>query len=313
MFKFDYDKLHLKEITVLVPRGAENLISALTPVLGLYGINVKDFLIDFELKTQFAADLPDLLIPVRVKISKIKTFETTIKTPYLATIIPTELTILEVYKLFLIKSVLVKNKYVFYITFRRYLNQVAAIMFSENAGENRLNIVKSKYLSNRFDSLRLLSNRVRNLNYGVFFNWNNSNTFYVNTFRYQLQVRDLSFFKLNKFFKQLVPSVVGNAYVFSSYSLSIILHPMRVFLGLLRRSNYYPLFYKFGYNLVSSLNSEFIQSVLDNFLSWRIKLRIYLLRVLNHLLVTSVLLLNLFRKKIALLLHAYISTNCKIS
>lgn len=168
MFKFDYDKLHLKEITVLVPRGVENLVSTLTPVLGLYGINVKDFLLDFELKTRFVADLSDLVIPARVKISKIKTFDTVIKTPYLATIIPSELTVLEVYKLFLVKSVFVKNKHIFYNTFRRYLNQVASVAFSQDVSKNYLNVIKSKFLTNRFDSLRLF-NRIQNLNYGVFF------------------------------------------------------------------------------------------------------------------------------------------------
>lgn len=88
----------------------------------------------------------------------------------------------------------------------------------------------------------------------------------MNSFRYQLQVRNLNFFKLNKFFKQLAPNIC-NAYVFSSQLLSEIIHPMCVFLGLLRRSSYYPMFYKFGYNLVSVLDSKFIQIVLGNFLS----------------------------------------------
>jgi hypothetical protein len=168
MFKFDYDKLHLKEITVLVPRGIENLTSSLTPMLGLYGISVKDFLSDFELKTQFAVDLPDLVIPARVKISKIKTFELVIKTPYLAAIIPPELTMLEVYKLFLIKSVFMKNRHAFYSTFRRYLNQLASIAFSQDISKNYLNVSGSKLLANRFDSLRLF-NRIHKLSYGVFF------------------------------------------------------------------------------------------------------------------------------------------------
>ena len=175
MFKFNYDKLHLKEITILVPRSSDNLISVLTPILGLYGINVKDFLLDFESKTQFAHNIPDLLIPACVKISKIKTFEIIIKTPYLASIIPAELTILEVYKLFLIKSALIKNKKKFYHTFRYYLNQMSYVIFNENIPKTSVffdNLSKKLYFFAKRFSLFTQHTTIKfnNFNYGVFFN-----------------------------------------------------------------------------------------------------------------------------------------------
>lgn len=178
MFNFDYDKLYLKEITILVPRGTENLVSALTPILGLYGINVKDFLADFEIKTQFMSPhVTDLIIPARVKISKIKTFEILIKTPYLANIVTPEATILETYKLFLVKSTLIKNKLNFYYIFRKYLNQLSNVTYLNNINNYYLlskvylgttDFVKSKILSNKFSLIKSYE-RLKNLKYGVFF------------------------------------------------------------------------------------------------------------------------------------------------
>ena len=82
---FEYDKLHLKEITILIPKYHPNLVSFLTPVLGLYGINVKEFINDFEEKTKFINF--DVIVPTRVAISKIKTYKIFVKTPYLAPIL----------------------------------------------------------------------------------------------------------------------------------------------------------------------------------------------------------------------------------
>lgn len=53
------------------------MVSFLTPVLGLYGINVKEFINDFEAKTKFINF--DIVIPTTVRISKIKTFEILLK------------------------------------------------------------------------------------------------------------------------------------------------------------------------------------------------------------------------------------------
>lgn len=68
---FHYDKLHLKEIVILIPKYHANMVSFLTPILGLYGINVKEFINDFDIKTKFINF--DVIIPTLVRISKIKT------------------------------------------------------------------------------------------------------------------------------------------------------------------------------------------------------------------------------------------------
>ena len=54
---FHYDKLHLKEIIILIPKYHTNMVSFLTPILGLYGINVKEFINDFDIKTKFIRTL----------------------------------------------------------------------------------------------------------------------------------------------------------------------------------------------------------------------------------------------------------------
>jgi hypothetical protein len=309
MFKFNYDKLHLKEITILVPRGSDNLVSVLTPILGLYGINVKDFLLDFELKTQFVLDIPDLLIPVRVKISKIKTFEIMVKTPYLASIIPTELTILEVYKLFLIKSSLLKNKEKFYNTFRYYLNQVASVVFSENIPKTFILLKSSIKLYNmakRFNLTKRLAIQFSNLNYGVFFNWNNFKMSYINSFKIKCQSYMLNFVKVGKLRNQFIQGINGNIYSFFSHKLSYMIYPMQVFLGLFRRSNYYPISYKFGYNLFTLSNFTFIQSILNNFSLFFNKLHFYILKILKFILINIVLLLNKFRKNIIILCQHFV-------
>jgi len=134
---------------------------------------------------------------------------------------------------------------------------------------------------------------------------------YINTFKVKCQSYMLNFAKLGKFSSQLAPKVNGNIYTFFSYNLSFIIYPMLAFLGLFRRPNYYPLFYKFGCNLFTISNFSFIQSVLNNFLLQLPKLQFYILKIFKLILVNSILFLNLFRKDI-INIYANISSNCKI-
>lgn len=104
---FEYNKLYLKEVTVLIPKNHPNLTSFLTPLLGLHGIDVKKFLIEFLAKTQFLGNI-DIILPISVTISKIKTFSIFFKTPYISALVnlnSDKLNILSFYKFFLIKSV----------------------------------------------------------------------------------------------------------------------------------------------------------------------------------------------------------------
>lgn len=111
-FNFDYDKLHLKEVLLLIPKYHQNILSLLTPVLGLYGINVKEFITALEEKSRFVNY--DLVLPVRVAISKIKTFEIFMKTPTVTSLMASydsftgnsiEVNFLSIYKIALIKSI----------------------------------------------------------------------------------------------------------------------------------------------------------------------------------------------------------------
>lgn len=133
-FNFEYDKLFLKKITILIPKYHGNLTSFLTPILGLYGVNIKEFINEFQLKTKFLN--LDVVVPVRVSITKIKSFSITIDTPYVSNIISNiqistynDLSILSLYKIFLIKSIFANNFFrsfesnkTRYKSFRRYVS-----------------------------------------------------------------------------------------------------------------------------------------------------------------------------------------------
>lgn len=127
---FEYNKLHLKEVVILIPKNHPNLISFLTPVLGLHGINVKEFIVEFNNRMQFL-DL-DIIVPVQVAISKIKTFNIFFKTPYVSSLVGlgfNKLNLLISYKFLLVKSIF-NNNYTFinptgiYKSLRIYLNKV---------------------------------------------------------------------------------------------------------------------------------------------------------------------------------------------
>ena len=138
---FRYDKLHLKEIVILIPKYHTNMVSFLTPILGLYGINVKEFINDFDIKTRFINF--DVIVPVLVKISKIKTFEIVLKTPYVVSILSNlpsfsvtkpNIELLSIYKLSLLKSIFYSTfVYSFhkriYLSLRKYLSLVIKVNF----------------------------------------------------------------------------------------------------------------------------------------------------------------------------------------
>ena len=147
---FRYDKLHLKEIIILIPKYHTNMVSFLTPILGLYGINVKEFINDFEIKTKFINF--DVIVPVLVKISKIKTFEIILKTPYVISILSNlpnfsvtrpNIDLISIYKVSLLKSVFYSNFLsVFhrriYLSLRKYLSLVIKVNFHLNVSRTTI-------------------------------------------------------------------------------------------------------------------------------------------------------------------------------
>jgi len=164
-FNFDYDKLFLKEITILIPRYHNNLVSFLTPILGLYGINIKDFINDFESKAKFINF--DVTIPAKVKITKIKTFEIFINTPYISSILNS----LSVQK----KSVNLLTVYKFVVLKSLVNNTLSITSFHKNI-YTRLRIYLSKtfFLS---DNLLLNKSKINNHLLGII---NNTNLFFYN-------------------------------------------------------------------------------------------------------------------------------------
>merc|ERR1711879_539085 len=166
---FRYDKLHLKEIVILIPKYHTNMVSFLTPILGLYGINVKEFINDFDIKTKFINF--DVIVPVLVKISKIKTFEIVLKTPYIVSILSNlpnfsvtkpNIDLLSIYKVSLLKSVFYSNFLsVFhkriYLSLRKYLSLIIKVNFHLDVIQA---IIKNSFLN--LNSLVLLKSSLQN-------------------------------------------------------------------------------------------------------------------------------------------------------
>lgn len=193
---FEYDKLHLKEVVILIPKYHPNMVSFLTPVLGLYGINVKEFINEFNTKTRFVKF--DIIVPVRVRISKIKTFEIFIRTPYVSSIVSnlpsfvssnSRLNLLSIYKISLIKSVF--NNFFMapfqektYRSLRQYLSVISSSNSSirlkaSTASEGSLflsYLFNFKLWSKIFNVLDV----IKALPYGVFLTFNSFNSNRIN-------------------------------------------------------------------------------------------------------------------------------------
>jgi hypothetical protein len=225
---FGYDKLHLKEIVILIPKYHNNMVSFLTPILGLYGINVKEFINEFELKTKFIAF--DVVIPTSVKISKIKTFEITLKTPYIIPLLSNledfsinkpDITILSIYKVSLIKSLLSNNFLTnyhknIYISIRKYISLVVKGIFEIRALPSVLDFSDSSstkkmdlpFLKNGMGSFLNLK-KLMSDNFGVFIIFNNASAKSISNLKKSLSIYGISF---NKIKSRFVSSLCNNAY-----------------------------------------------------------------------------------------------------
>ena len=223
---FEYDKLNLKEITILVPKYHTNMVSFLTPILGLYGINVKEFINEFEIKTKFINF--DVIIPVRVKISKIKTFQIYVKTPYITSILSNlsgfslskpNINVLTLYKISLIKSICYTNLLVFmqkkiYSSIRKYVSLIIKVNSTISVGKVKLNSLnlcmydKVINIKKGLVSFAFL-NKVVSANFGVFTTFNNVNGVYLNYLKTALGVYDLNIVKAKSKF---LSSLIGKQY-----------------------------------------------------------------------------------------------------
>ena len=300
---FDYDKLSLKEIVILIPKHHPNMVSFLTPILGLYGINVKEFINDFETKTRFISF--DIIIPVKVRITKIKTFEMFLKTPYITSILSNlpnfslnnpNLTVLVFYKISLLKSIfffnLLKNyQKRIYISLRKYVSLISKNLFSLSVKKTVLDIFLEKGYAS-FKSTVLNSVFLRKVlfaRYGVFIAFSNQKGNLDIYLKKSLSLVHMHSLKIKSRF---LSSIVGQDYFYTNnffYFSQNFNHFVNFFRDLptpKASSNFFIMYYKFGVNLIvpSFFRSFFVFfSKFGNYLSMIKVLKIVLLRFLNNI------------------------------
>jgi hypothetical protein len=261
---FGYDKLHLKEIIILIPKYHTNMVSFLTPILGLYGINVKEFINEFEIKTKFITF--DVIIPTSVKISKIKTFEINLKTPYIIPLLSNledfsinkpDINILSIYKLSLLKS-LVGHNFLYsyhknvYVSVRKYISlivkgnldiRVPRVIFNfssmYDSKKIELDFLKKKFVS--FIGLKKLTIN----NFGVFLAFNNSSAYLINLLKKTLSVCGVSLDKVkSKFISALCTKTYfrGNVFLISSQYLNFYSVFLKELYSKNFSSNFFPIY-----------------------------------------------------------------------
>lgn len=242
-----------------MPKHHTNVNSFLTPILGLYGINVKDFVAEFENKTKFIIN--DIIIPLRIRISKIKTYEMYVQTPYVGNManICGEIDLLSVYKLSLIKNIrmfdlgtgdLKKT----YTNVRKYLP-----LFSKELNKPVENLLVPKnfpvFLKKNLSGLPLMRNIHEN-KYGAFVSFVNATSFKLDRAQKQLKSLGISFRKLNtsKNFN------ICNVYYMSVYDFDNLKKINSVFTE--KSYSLIPLFYRYNNNILPYIFvSAFIKAV----------------------------------------------------
>ena len=315
---FSYDKLHLKEIIILIPKYHTNMVSFLTPILGLYGINVKEFINDFEIKTKFINF--DVIVPVLVKISKIKTFEIILKTPYVISILSNlpnfsvtrpNIDLISIYKVSLLKSVFysiflsVFHRGI-YLSLRKYLSLVIKVNFHLNVSQTTIkkdflnlnSLIPLKYsLQTNAFLYKLLWNK-----YGVFVSFNNNSASNISYLKVALAIQRISIFKSKS---NLLSSLTGNKY-FSGNIYFLGSPKLNWFLNFLKEislklpdSNFFPVFFKIGVNL---LNYSFEKSFVSTFSSRLKFINFYTLKIIYIIFIRIFKNLNFLNKKLIFLL-----------
>lgn len=321
---FHYDKLHLKEIIILIPKYHTNMVSFLTPILGLYGINVKEFINDFDAKTKFINF--DVIIPTLVKISKIKTFEIILKTPYVVSILSNlpgfsvtkpNIDILSVYKISLLKSVFYSNFLnVFhkkiYLSLRKYLSLVIRVNFQLSVSPS---FVKKKINLNNLSLLKFsiqynnLFVKLAHNNYGLFINFSNSSASRLNYLKVVLAIQNISIFKIkSKLLSSLINNryFFGNTYFIGSTNLNYFINFLKDIGPKSFGSNFFPTFFKVGVNLLSQ---SFVRLFISVFNS-RIKaIEFYFLKTIYIVFIRVLKSLNFLNKKLVFLLNKNYNAN----
>jgi|LNAO01.1.fsa_nt_gb ribosomal protein L11 len=323
---FDFDKLHLKEITVLIPKYHANIVSFLTPVLGLYGINVKEFITDFETKTRFINF--DIIVPVRVKITKIKTFEIFVKTPYITSILSNlegfsltrpNLNALILYKVSLIKSVFSMNRLdnrhkMIYISIRKYIARILKTVSIASVGRVSISDIDSSRFAHISRLKRSFSNFVfiRKIifqKYGFFVAFSNQSGDRLNYLTNSLSLQSVSITKVNAKLLSLLSAIPfnSNSFYVASSQLSFAINFLTYVLKLNQSSSFFVSYYRLDSNVVSG---NFLKEFLLSFN--KLKGQIVLLKTLNFVflkLIRSVKFLNLTVIRLLNYKNANISSN----
>lgn len=314
---FDFDKLHLKEITVLIPKYHTNMVSFLTPVLGLYGINVKEFITDFEAKTRFINF--DIIVPVRVKITKIKTFEIFVKTPYITSILSNlegfsltrpNLNALILYKISLIKSIFsasrLENRHkMIYISTRKYIARILKTVSIASVGKVNINSIDSL----RFTHINRLKRNLLNFTfvrrvvfqkYGFFIAFSNQNGARLNYLANSLALQNMSITKVNAKFLSLLSPIPfsSNSFYVASSNLNFVINFLAYVLKLNQSGSFFVSYYRLGSNFVPS---NFLKEFLTSFNKFNGQ--VFLLRALNFIFLKLIKLVKFLNLTVIRLLN----------
>jgi hypothetical protein len=214
LYNFEYDKLKLKEVVLLVPKNHPSLVSLLTPALALYGIATKDFLTEFEKITSHLEY--DLVVPLNLTITKIKTFQLTLKTVSLNNILHIYnlsnkqkfiLNTLFVYKLLLLKS----------IHFNKFLKP-SAVLYKNL--KNYLELAISPVQNNKrvVGTVVIRQPNIHKAPFGVFFSFFVANSSYLTFLKTSASLFNVNLTKIsNSFFPNSI--LKGNNFLLSSSKL----------------------------------------------------------------------------------------------
>jgi hypothetical protein len=197
---YDYNKLILKNIIVLIPKFKENMLSFLAPIIGIYGIKINLFIEEFEKKTNFF-DI-DIIIPVKVIIYKINTFDIIIELPYLNFFLNelyNNVNILYLFKLSFLKSNL--NLNIIQNNYKMIRSYIKSLQLLKN---NFMFCKYNFYILNNIENFKFFKNLIINYNYiNLLLKYNYGYYCCINNFNYYKFIqynKDFKFIKIKKKF-----------------------------------------------------------------------------------------------------------------
>ena len=256
-----------------MPKYHTNVNSFLTPILGLYGINIKDFVTEFENKTKFITS--DIIVPLRVRISKIKTFEISFQTPYVSNIVRNmdEINVLTIYKLSLLKNVRMVDLGIndICITYKNIIEYTT--LFIKTLNRSNKSIILNKKLPGFLKSnfVRSITSNILKKNlYGVFANFNNESSFLRERIKNQLAFYNIDFRRMNINNNSNFSSV----YYLSSGNFGSLYHIVDLFPSK-NLYSLFPLFYRFKSNIVEFKFLNDLMNSLDRKLPFFIRCNVF--------------------------------------